>query len=851
MKRRIKRFLLLSLTGVLALCIGVFSAITLFMLRQSDQTISAVGEIYMAEMDRQLKRHYETIIDLRLDQVENIVFYVPPEDEPTYTEDMRARLAADAQARGLAYLALLSTEGDADVLYGEPVTFGDPEGLLRSLNDGTRKISSGRTASGETLMLFGCSVGYPVSRSYPMKEGGRCTALIAGLPISYIDETLSLDVDESLIYSHIVLRNGNFLLQSAGNPDDNYFEWLLQNASFEEGTPEENVARLREAIGRGEDYSFVRTAGGQRNLVSCSPLPHSDWHLISVMPHGLLDESIAELGTRRISVTIGGFMLVLLALLGVFFAYDRLSRQQLAALAAAQREAERASRAKSEFLSNMSHDIRTPMNAIVGMTAIATANMDDPDQVRDCLRKITLSSKHLLGLINDVLDMSRIESGKLQLNMDETSLREITESLVCIVQPQAQAKRQHFDIFIRDVEQERVCCDAVRLNQVLINLLSNALKFTPEGGTIHVTLAQEPSPLGADCIRTHFYVQDNGIGMSEAFQKKIFESFVREDNARVHGIEGTGLGMAITKHIVDAMHGTIQVRSAPNQGSEFHVTLDLRRAGPQEEDMRLPAWDVLVVDDDEQLRQSAAQALNAIGAHADVAPDGPTALAMARAHAYHAVLLDWKMPGMDGVQTARQLRQQLGEGVPILLISAYDWSDVERDAREAGVSGFLSKPLFKSTLYYGLRRFAQEASDAPAEEPVPDAPDFAGMRLLVAEDNELNWEIACELLSAFGFEPDWAENGQICVDKFAASAPGTYAAVLMDLRMPVMNGYDAARAIRASGRPDAQVPIIAMTADAFAEDVQRCHEAGMNAHVAKPIDVRELVRLLQRYVRRA
>lgn len=846
-----KRFLLLSLIGVLALCAGVFTAITLFMLRRSDQTINAVGEIYMAGMDRQLKLHYETLIELRLSQVDDIVLYVPPENESAYTEDMCARLTTGAQERGLTYLALLSTDGDADVLYGEPVTFGDPEGFLHALNGGTRKISSGRTASGEMLMMFGCSVGYPASRGYPMKDGGQCTALVAGLPMSYIDDTLSLDMDESLIYSHIILPNGEFLLQSADVPKSNYFDWLTQSASFKEGTPEENVARLREAIEQGESYAFVRTVDGQRSLVSCSPLPYSDWYLVSVMPHGVMDESIAELGTRRIGTMIGGFGLVLLALLGVFFGYDRLSRQQLAALAAARREAERASRAKSEFLSNMSHDIRTPMNAIVGMTAIATASMDNPDQVRDCLRKITLSSKHLLGLINDVLDMSRIESGRLQLNMEETSLREITESIVCIVQPQAHAKRQLFDIFIRDVDQERVCCDAVRLNQVLINLLSNALKFTPEGGTIHVTIAQEPSPLGADHVRTHFYVKDNGIGMSESFQKTIFDSFAREDNARVHGIEGTGLGMAITKYIVDAMHGTIEVHSELNRGAEFHVTLDLRRACPQEEDMRLPGWDVLVVDDDEQLRQSAVQALNDIGAHADAASDGPAALDMARAHDYHAVLLDWKMPGMDGVETARRLRAQLGEGVPILLISAYDWSDVEHEARGAGVSGFLSKPLFKSTLYYGLRRFAQDASDAPAEQAEPAAPDFTGVRLLVAEDNELNWEIAHELLSAFGFEPDWAENGQICVDKFAASAPGAYAAVLMDLRMPVMNGYDAARAIRASGRPDAQVPIIAMTADAFAEDVQRCHEAGMNAHVAKPIDVRELVRLLQRYVRRA
>ena len=324
---------------------------------------------------------------------------------------------------------------------------------------------------------------------------------------------------------------------------------------------------------------------------------------------------------------------------------------------------------------------------------------------------------------------------------------------------------------------------------------------------------------------------------------------MREDNKRVHKTEGSGLGMAITKHIVDAMDGTIEVQSELNKGSQFHVTLDLERFEEREEEMLLPAWDILVVDDDERLCISAADALQEIGLRADWTLDGSSAVEMAeRRHAeardYHIVLLDWQMPGMDGIETARRMREKIGEDVPILIISAYDWSSIEAEARATGVSGFLSKPLFKSTLYYGLSRF-KEGAEAKNEADQKAGADYTGRRLLIAEDNELNWEIARELLAPYGFELTWAENGRICLEKFQVSEPGWYDAVLMDLRMPMMDGYEATRAIRACDRPDADIPIIAMTADAFSEDIQRCIQCVMNAHAAKPLDMRELLRTLQ------
>jgi len=571
------------------------------------------------------------------------------------------------------------------------------------------------------------------------------------------------------------------------------------------------------------------------------------------MPFGILDRILKDLSINRQTAILMMCFVILGGIVIIFILYYRLSKQQLLELENARREAVKANKAKSEFLSSMSHDIRTPMNGIVGMTAIAMANIDNPERVKDCLGKITLSSRHLLGLINDVLDMSKIESGKLTLNMNQISLRETMDSIVNIVQPQVKERQQHFDIFIQEIITEEVHCDSVRLNQILINLLSNALKFTPEGGRINIYLQQEPSPAGDSYVRCHFRVKDNGIGMTEEFQSKIFDTFTREEKAQIDKIEGTGLGMAITKAIVEAMKGSIEVQSEPGKGTEFHITLDLEKADTKEEDMKLPPWRMLVVDNNEELCESAVCSLKEIGIDAQWVANGKTAVEMAKKYheeqnPFEIVLLDWKMPDMDGLHTAREMRKHLGEEVPILIISAYDWSEIEEEAAEAGVQGFIAKPLFKSNLFLGLKRYMLDESEKEEKEESDFHNSFAGKKILLAEDNDLNWEIAEDLLSEAGFELERAENGTICVEKFEQSVQGYYDVVLMDIRMPIMNGYDAARAIRTSGRPDAKLPIIAMTADAFSDDIQRCLDCGMNEHVAKPIDVNRLTQLLKKYL---
>ena len=543
---------------------------------------------------------------------------------------------------------------------------------------------------------------------------------------------------------------------------------------------------------------------------------------------------------------------VLIILTLIFLRYFSMTRSQLHELEKARQTALESSKAKSEFLANMSHDIRTPMNAIVGMTAIAAAHMDDREQVQNCLRKITLSSKHLLGLINDVLDMSKIESGKLTLTTEQISLKEVIEGIVNIMQPQVKAKKQTFDIHVENILTENVWCDGGRLNQVLLNLLSNATKYTPEGGAVQLSLSEEPSPKGENHVRIHINVKDNGIGMSQDFVKKIYDSYSRADEARIHKTEGAGLGMAITKYIVDAMEGSIEVQSEIDRGTEFRITFDFEKAAAMEVDMVLPSWNMLVVDDDELLCRTAMNALKSIGIKAEWTLSGEKAIDLVIQHHikrddYQIILLDWKLPGMNGIQTAKEIRRNLGDEVPILLISAYDWSEFEAEAREAGISGFISKPLFKSTLFYALRQYM--GVETPDDQTSNQGMELSGRRILLAEDNELNWEIANELLSDLGVELDWAEDGQICLDKFQQSPEGYYDAVLMDIRMPHMTGYEAAKAIRGLNRPDAlSVPIIAMSADAFSDDIQHCLECGMNAHIAKPVDVTELTRLLKRYL---
>ncbi len=844
MNGKTSRFLIVSLIMVFALCIFIFSFLAVHMNHQSAATISEVGTIYMTGMSEQISMHFGTTIGLRLSQVEAIVETTPGRRNIDETA-LRTSLTYSAKARGFDGLAFYSEDGVFDMIYGDLVELIDEAPFLTSMRNGEKKIAVGLNTAGEKVAILG------VPSDYSSRDVGKNIALVAVLPVSYISDTLSLDRDGTLVYSHIIRKDGSFVIRSADAYRNNYFERIRSIFNDKNSADADKyVQELEAAMNSGTDYSSVVLIGDERRHLYCTALPYSEWYLATVMPYGVLDSIVNGLGTRWIVLVLCGCAVILMALLVVFLEYAHMMRRQVKALNTAREEAQRANRAKSEFLSNMSHDIRTPMNAIVGMTAIAMSSIGSEQQVMNCLKKIASSSKHLLGLINDVLDMSKIESGKMTLTMDRVSLREMLEGIVTIAQPQVRAKKQNFDVLIHDIDVEEVCCDGVRLNQVLLNLLSNAIKFTPDGGNIQILLNEEASPRGEEYIRVHLKVRDNGIGMSPEFQKTVFESFVREDNARVHRTEGSGLGMAITKYIVDAMEGTIDLKSQLGEGTEFHVTLDLKKAQEREIDMILPSWPMLVVDDDEQLCQSVVASLKEIGIDTEWTLSGESALEMVKKRHqehrdYQVILLDWKLPEMDGIATAREIRRLLGDTVPVLLISAYDWSEIEDEAIQAGVTGFLSKPLFKSTLFYGLRPYMDgqhEISEVRMEEQMV----FRGKRVLVAEDNELNWEVAQELLSELELELEWAENGQICVDKFISSAEGYYDAILMDLRMPVMNGYQATESIRAMSRSDANIPIIAMTADAFSEDVQKCLACGMNAHVSKPIEIRELSRLLEK-----
>lgn len=849
-EKRNTHFLVGSFICVLLLCIAIFTAMTVYMRNESSEAMQNVGEIYMKETSNQLRRHFNSVIELRLSQVEGIIRRTPPEDFNGYSDMMMEQLEISGRVRGFSYLALYATDGTEEVIYGEPIKAENESEFLASLNAEESKLIQGETASGEKVMMLG------VSTTYPMKSGKSCTGLVAGIDWEYMSDIIVMEEDNALLYSHIIARDGSFLVrngrQADASEEQNFYEFLLGMEREDGDDVEQIVQEMAEAVDAGKEYATVLMAQDEigRRAIYCAPMPHSDWYLVNVMPYGTLDRSVQDVGNKRMESTFVACAAVLVLMFAIFVQYYRMSKKQMSLLSHAQQEAERANRAKSVFLSSMSHDIRTPMNAIMGMTTIASKNIDKPEQVKDCLRKITLSSKHLLGLINDVLDMSKIESGKLLLNRELVSLREATDSIVNIVQPQIKAKKQNFDVFIQNIQTETVYIDGIRLNQVLLNLLSNALKFTPEGGTITMSMTQEDSSAGDDYVRLHFWVRDTGIGMTKEFQKTIFEAFAREDNPHVQRTEGVGLGMAITKHIVDAAGGTIEVDSEPGNGSAFHVILDVERADISEENMTLPGWEMLVVDDDEELCRGAVGCLKDIGVQAEWALDGASAIEMAEVrhmqhHDYNIVLLDWKMPGIDGIETARRLHAKIGKDVPLLLISAYDWSEIEEDARAAGISGFISKPLFKSTLYYGLSRYAGRSKAQDTEEYPKLQMDFTGYRLLMAEDVELNWEVANEMLSSYGFKLEWAENGKRCVEMFKQSIPGFYDAILMDLRMPVMNGFEATKAIRVMDRTDAKsIPIIAMTADVFAEDIKKCRECGMDAHTPKPLDIRALIRIL-------
>lgn len=517
--------------------------------------------------------------------------------------------------------------------------------------------------------------------------------------------------------------------------------------------------------------------------------------------------------------------------------------------------ASRANEAKTVFMSNMSHDIRTPMNAIIGMTAIAGANIDDKNRVLDCLGKITQSSRHLLSLINEVLDMNQIERGSISLAEEEFKLPELIDDLITMVKPGVELHRHKLSVIVSDINHEAVVGDKARIQQIFVNIVGNAIKYTPDGGKINIKISEKPTNTNTACYE--FIVEDNGIGMSKEFQKIIFEPFARADNDRTSKIPGTGLGMPITKNIISMMNGDIKVESEPDKGSRFTITMFLRIQESEMTDaMELAHLPVLVADDDRECCEAAVHTLSEIGMDGEYVLSGQEAVerTVERHESnsdFFAVILDWKMPGMDGIETTREIRRRVGSNIPIIVFTAYDCSEIEQAARDAGVDAFITKPLFRSrllSLFKGIisgvtRNFPSITNDIHYLEKS----DHSGKRILLVEDNDLNREIAQELIEMTGAKTECAENGQIAVDMIMEKGSHYYDIVFMDIQMPVMNGYEATKVIRSIPGCD-KLPIIAMTANAFAEDVILAKKSGMNEHIAKPLELKRMSEVLDRWL---
>ena len=681
----------------------------------------------------------------------------------------------------------------------------------------------------------------------------------------------------------IIDSRGTTLLHSDNLPDSEnryLFFGTFKNAEFLRHDIVKDSDSFREyVLSEKSDAIHVKLDSGEDEIISFARIPDTDWHIVIS-----IDQSLV-MGTRLLSVEKIGrtsmlavMLIVLFALLAIFVVVYQSQRQTEAqnkeleklneqlrvnntSLEEARhlaeqsfRVAEEANKAKSTFLSNMSHDIRTPMNAIIGFTTLAASNIDNQEKVKDYLSKILSSSNHLLSLINDVLDMSRIESGKIYLEEQEANLSDILHDIKTIITGQIHAKQLELYMDVMDVTDEDVYCDKTRLNQVLLNLLSNAIKFTPAGGTVSVRVAQLPNaPEGSGLYEIR--VKDTGIGMSQQFAKRIFEPFERERTSTVSKIQGTGLGMAISKNIIDMMGGTIEVHTEQDKGTEFVIRVALRLQPERrsaEKIKELEGLKALVVDDDFNTCDSVTKMLVQVGMRSEWTLFGKEAILRARqsielGDAFHAYIIDWRLPDMNGIEVTRQIRA-LGDETPIIILTAYDWSDIEAEAKAAGVTAFCSKPMFMSDLRETLlAALGQQKAESGSILPhVNDAFRFKEKRLLLVEDNELNREIALEILGEYGFQIDSAENGVQAVEKVTASKPGDYDLVLMDIQMPLMDGYEATRRIRALENPAlAGIPILAMTANAFDEDRKAAMDCGMNGFLSKPIQIEELIHTLQ------
>ncbi len=845
------RFFVVS--GFLVACITMLllAGFTYFMGRQVSDVTDSISNVYMAEINLQLQQKFKSIMEVRLTQVDRILKEISP-DVCDDCETVCEIITEEASSRSLSFAGFLDEDYKLFPVYGaEDIAIGGDNDIEASIAYDGNVLEYAADKDGNRYLMYGRG-----TTDFVLGDGKHSTAFVVGIGMEVMDSALFLDSEEGNIYTHVINHNGDFIISNGFIEGDNYFDGVVNTEIADAREAEKCISELKHAIEVGTQYNFSYILNGENFYVCCSPFSdNSEWYYVTVMSSTVFDGYFDRINQTRTEALIIVLAILLCSIVWVVRIYYRMNQKKIEELNEAKMLAIKESNAKTEFLSSMSHDIRTPMNAVIGMTNIALDHIDDTERVKYCLDKVVVSSKHLLSMINDILDISKIESGNMQLSIRTASLKSMVDDLMALSQAMLKEKGQSFDVFIHQVIAEKVYCDDTRLYQILVNIVSNAFKYTDEGGRILIDINQEPSEQGEDYVRTCFKVIDNGIGMSPEFMARLFDKFEREENDVTRNSLGTGLGMAISKQLTDLMGGSLEVESTVNEGSVFTLSVDLRIAERFEMAEKLPAWDVLVVDDDIVLCETAVSNLRDLGVNAEYITESRKAVELIEARReegkeFDFVLLDWSMPDMDGVETIRRIRATGNVELPVFLISAYDLGDVEDHIDLTEFEGFIAKPLFKSRLYQVLGKYAEgcvSAASTALQEPAGRR-TFTGKRVLVAEDAEINWEIEKEALTSADIEADIAENGKECIEKLCGSPVGYYDMILMDIRMPVMNGIDATKAIRKLDREDKDLPIVAMTANAFSEDIQECLASGMNAHIAKPIDINNFFVVLHRFL---
>lgn len=810
--------------------------------KTTENSVYDVSELYLQELTNQKVNQFQINLENQARQLRIAIATINAEDTGS-KQKLQNCIRETNRESNFDFFALIDEEG---TIYTESDVINDPSKYPFVNKDQKEAEVSLERVDGNNLIM----VMVPLEDS--SFEGRKIIRAAAGINTEAFSDKVFSQYDFGRIFCEVIMADGSFVIKTNHNhlkEKSNLFSGLEREAVFGENF---TLDHLKSDINSGKSGVASYYLQDILHYTYYAPIEGTDWYMKTTIHYDLVSskiDAVRQTMTQNSLVQLALVVLMLLAAFGIYLSVrrknDKLNYQRI--------QAEESNRAKSTFLSNMSHDIRTPMNAIIGFTNLAIQSKESMERVQGYLVKILASSNHLLTLINDVLEMSRIESGKIYLDETECNLSEILHDLNTIIIGQIEGKQQELLMDAVDVVNEDVYCDKLRLNQILLNLLSNAIKFTPSGGKISVQFKQKeeaPEGYGAYELR----VKDSGIGMTQEFADKVFTPFERERTSTVSGIQGTGLGMSITKSIVDLMDGRIEVKTVPEQGTEFIIHVNFRLQETQREYTpiaELTGVKALVVDDDFDACDAATRMLLKLGMQSEWTLSGKEAVLRTKQSvslndAFGVYIIDWRLPDLGGVEVARQIRAIVGDSAPILIMTAYDWANIEDEARAAGVNAFCSKPMFMSDLQATLSKAIGQQVLIPeaSEEPV-DTVDFTGKRVLLVEDNELNREIAHEILSQAGFEVEAAEDGSIAVEMVQESEPGYYDLILMDVQMPIMNGYEATKAIRSLENKElASTVIIAMTANAFEEDKKAALDAGMNDHIAKPIDIEVLFEVL-------